>query len=179
MYFSKFEIDTKTSKGRKMLADRQEIHCAIQKMFNTDRKTSNVLYRLNGSCLYVSSEKRPEEIDDLSMVYCKELNLADGTHRFSLVTIPRKGVDGKKFILKTEEERMSWLHRKAEENGFALLSVRENGYEPIRSFRKKFDVNAFRYDGILMITDVDKFAKARLEGIATMKAYGCGMLVVA
>ena len=179
MYLTKFKIDTSKSNIRKALADRQVMHSTIQKMFGTDRKTSNVLYRLNGNNIYVTADKRPNLIDGFDFMGSREIEAVEGVHNFSIVTIPRKGKDNKKYILRTEEERLLWMHDQAEKKGFKILSIREMGREPINSRKKGFDVVAYRYDGLLRVTDSEKFENSRRVGIGTMKAYGCGMLVVA
>lgn len=179
MYFAKYRIDKSNPRIRRALADRQEMHAAVQRMFGTDRKTSNVLYRINGDALYLSAKAEPNNNDMFELMKARELGSTNGTHRFSIVVIPRKTENGKKTIIKTEIGRLAWLNRKAEENGFRIMSVTERGRESIVSRRKGFDIDAFRYDGILNITDVKKFERAMLIGIGSMKAYGCGMLIVA
>ena len=179
MYLAKYELDMKEPQARRAVSDKQNLHSLVQTMFNTDRKTSDVLYRLNGRFLYMSSNKEPANIEGLRFINGRSVEEVDGVRGFSIVTIPRKGVDRKKLSLKTEEQRIEWLRRQGRKNGFEILFVREMGFEMISSKKKGFNVVAHRYDGKLLITDKEKFAKARLEGIGPMRAYGCGMLLVA
>ena len=181
MYLAKYKINMFSSEARRAVADRQNLHSLIQKMFNTDRKTSDVLYALNGNALYISAGKKPEQVEGVTFEFGRDMPIADNgaMMHFSLTTLPRKTVNGHRMILRTEEERLEWLNRQAERNGFRIISVVEIGKEPICSRRKQFDVTAFKYRGTLMVTDAVAFENARLKGIGSMKAYGCGMLLVA
>ena len=184
MYIAKFSLDMKIPEVRRAVSDRQVLHAAVQKMFSADRASYDVLYRLAGKSLYVSASSAPQHDacpPGFNVCFENELPLeSEGSvHRFSLVVIPRKCVNAKKVILRTEDERFSWLNRKAAESGFAICSVRETGREPINSRKKGFDLDAFKYEGTLVVTDAALFNAALLKGIGTMKAYGCGMLMIA
>lgn len=182
MYITKINLDKTKPEVRRALADRQQLHRMIQKMFGTSRKDSDVLFRLAGNSLYVSSEKVPNAEAEDGFTLCLERELPPAqegsVHRFSLVAQPRKVVNAKKIIIKSEEERLAWLKRKASENGFEICSIREEGREPIVSRMKGFDVDAYNYSGVIRITDEEAFERVQRNGIGPMKAYGCGFLMI-
>lgn len=181
MYLTKMRLNKQSADVRHAIADRQNFHAALQKMFNTDRKTSDVLYRINEDSVYISSNKmmNVNKVDGFEFIVGRELTAIDGTHAFSIITIPNTTINGKKTTLRTTEERIQWLRRQGERCGFKIVSVQEKGKDYIKSSKKNFAVTAFNYCGVLEITDPKLFEKVRLEGIGPMKAYGCGMLVVA
>ena len=180
MYLAKYKTDLSNPIIRKALTDRQEMHCAIQKMFGTDRKTSDVLYRINGDSIYISSSKTPEQVDGFQFIGGRDIHPTnERTYRFSIVTFPRKCVDHRKKLLPTEESRLDWVKQQGEKNGFEVITIMEIKKETICSQKKNFNVTAYRYDGELRITDTEKFNEVLLKGIGSMKAYGCGMLIVA
>jgi len=56
------------------------------------------------------------------------------------------------------------------------LDARVTGWRPDRS---KMTFGAVTFDGLLRITDVDRFREALIQGIGTGKAYGFGLLSIA
>lgn len=93
--------------------------------------------------------------------------------------------------LRTDEERISWLKRKGEESGFRLTNVKvapipniasvEEG--KIKGWRTDCDrpmtFGSVVFEGILQVTDVEKFREALQKGIGSGKAYGFGLLSIA
>lgn len=97
--------------------------------------------------------------------------------------------NGARVGLTTEEDRLAWLQRKAEQGGFALLRdsltmVAEGRQYSRRS--RQIDPNghvhvhqAVLFDGLLRIEDGEAFRAALAGGIGPAKAYGFGLLSVA
>lgn len=104
-----------------------------------------------------------------------------------------KRVHGKRVPLAGDDGRLSWLTRKAEQGGFALLPVDEgNDVLDVRISEepKQRDADARRgkagltlepvlYEGRLAIVDATRFRQTLREGIGPSKAYGCGLLSIA
>lgn len=125
-------------------------------------------------------------------------SLQDGQRfRFRLRANPCVTRNGKRLgILKTEEQEQ-WLSRKGERHGFGLPYL--NGFDLSDSQPKRIDVqisqeqmlrgnqhtgNGVRvfsvlYDGMLTVTDADKFKIALQSGIGHGKVLGLGLLSVA
>ena len=100
--------------------------------------------------------------------------------QFDLLAAPMKKVsaEGKKNsqrrILRTEEERLQWLARKAEQSGFRILSVRELEYvrqSGRRAGSQAMYLDAYHYTGSLEIVDADDFRRALAQGIGSGRAY--------
>jgi CRISPR system Cascade subunit CasE len=104
-----------------------------------------------------------------------------GRFRYRLRANPSVCHNGKRLGLFTVDEQIAWLNRKGEQNGFSLISIHRseermlsgkvrNGY-PIRVF-------SVLYDGIMAVTDAERFQIAIAMGIGHAKAMGLGLLSV-
>lgn len=108
---------------------------------------------------------------------------------------------GKRVGLYKLEEQINWLQRKSIEHGFAIQSVmpiqqqRIEGKIPVKesepaiaigepkktTAKQHHDAKFFsvQFDGILQVTDPDRFLTALQAGIGSGKAFGFGLLSVA
>lgn len=96
-----------------------------------------------------------------------------------------------------EEEQIEWLARQGENNGFQIADLKINPavrnvisakedkiefekYEDKNSKKKhKLTYGSVIFEGVLKVTDADKFREALINGIGQGKAYGFGLLSVA
>lgn len=120
--------------------------------------------------------------------------------RFRLVANPTRKVksgpegprpNGRRLALLKEEEQYSWLARKGEQCGFAVVSVTTAPSVPAVSVSRgnerrygtkgphKLTFGAVQFDGYLHVTDVTKFREALKRGIGSGKAFGFGLLSIA
>ncbi|MEG0269934.1 MAG: type I-E CRISPR-associated protein Cas6/Cse3/CasE [Clostridia bacterium] len=93
---------------------------------------------------------------------------------------------GKVYAFVHAQEQKQWLISHAQNCGFALD---ENGFDTVHTqwltFSKgsdpKHKITLLRvtFEGILHVTDAEKFRKALVDGIGREKAYGCGLLTIA
>ena len=94
--------------------------------------------------------------------------------------------------LRTDEEKIGWLKRKGEDAGFQLTNVQikeavENAvvHSSSKQFgrrgrdEKKMTFGAVIFEGVLQVTDAQKFRESLKTGIGTGKAYGFGLMSVA
>jgi CRISPR system Cascade subunit CasE len=126
-------------------------------------------------------------------------SLQNGRHyRFRLRANPSATRDGKRFGLVHLTDQEAWIARKGnEQHGFALsqlvsfdlavpptpqLDVRVSQEQWLRCLQHAgnvIKVFSVLFDGILVITDPDKFKAALNNGIGHGKAMGLGLLSVA
>lgn len=197
MYLIKVELDRRDARG--LLADCQQMHRFITGFFGTDRQRGQILYRTNlvqntlciylygaGPAKYIPKNCRCQQRDITSWLNALE---AGQIWNFDLIASPSKkvAVEGKKNsqrrILRDPEARQAWLNRKAEQNGFVVLQAREQEQVHV-SGKHNGDQggamchNAYHYQGVLLIVDVEAFRKAIQSGIGPGKAYGFGMLLL-
>ncbi|MGE4427071.1 MAG: type I-E CRISPR-associated protein Cas6/Cse3/CasE [Solirubrobacteraceae bacterium] len=86
--------------------------------------------------------------------------------------------------LDTDEERRSWIDRRAERAGFTVVGdVSDLRIDALPPWRQRRDngvtVRPVLYEGRLEVRDPVAFRDALRSGIGPAKAYGCGLLSVA
>lgn len=202
MYLSRIELSLSDPGVRAALADAQKLHRLVSGVFDAARQDAELLYRqrTQGAVvslyLYSAVPPKPERLGpSMRLTGCRELSgwlerLETGTTMsFDLLTMPfRKvpdasGGNSRRRVLRTGEKRAAWLARKAGQNGFALLSVEEQPGPKLRAAHAAerggdLWLDAFRYSGVLQITDADAFRTAVRRGVGPGKAYGLGMLLL-
>jgi CRISPR system Cascade subunit CasE len=128
---------------------------------------------------------------------------ANPTRKIDTKTRPDgKKSNGKRVEIRGEENQIAWLQRKAELHGFRLLSVRVNpGVTNIRvalenkvfgwhgsngdgqgfkgGEKRRLTFAAALFEGLLEITDAERFKQTLADGIGSGKAYGFGLLSIA
>lgn len=118
--------------------------------------------------------------------------------RFRLLTNPTRrlsprslGPDGKpvhhgigRRVPVPNDQLASWLTRRAENGGFmadkASLTI-QPGYVYVRKESAKSGqrLRSCRYEGLLTVTDTERFRQTIIQGIGPAKAFGFGLLTVA
>jgi CRISPR system Cascade subunit CasE len=93
---------------------------------------------------------------------------------------------GKVFAHVTQAQQKQWLLSRAEACGFTLA---EDEFDVVHTqwvkFRKGTDgsrevtLRTATFEGMLTITDAERFQQALLSGIGRAKAYGCGLMTIA
>lgn len=109
---------------------------------------------------------------------------------------------GPRRACRDDEQRLEWLRRKGNANGFAvetvgLTAVEWRNTKPLQKSggtasetheaarRRAFGpgdpqrLGAVRFDGVLFVTEVEGFTKAVVAGIGSFKAFGFGLLSLA
>ncbi len=83
-----------------------------------------------------------------------------------------------------QDSCMPWLQMRSELNGFSIEPnlVTVDGYQQHESFAKQqkrpVRYSTVDFQGILTVTDSDRFRSALFSGIGKAKAFGCGLLLV-
>ena len=200
MYLSKIELQPEIRTIQSALTDCQRMHRHVTGLFGTDRKSAQILYRLRQErgthALYLYSACRIHSSRLLpGMLLSGERDLTDWVShltdgqiwQFDLLAAPMKqepsknGTRSKRRILRSLEERLAWLERKASQSGFRILSVREQEYirqSGRRANSEMMYLDAYHYTGLLEICAEDAFRTAFAQGIGSGRAYGLGMLLL-
>lgn len=201
MYLTKISLQPRAPVIRQALEDCQRMHRQVTGLFGLDRKSGDILYRLQTGpgnwSLYLYSAVPVDRSRLLSgMCFEGERDLRDWMSAmaagqiwsFDLLALPTKKTpaEGRKNsqrrVLRTPEERMAWLTRKSEQHGFLLLDAQEQEY--IRQSGRhrqpdgEFYLDTYHYNGVLEIKGADTFRMALMRGIGAGKAYGMGMLLL-
>ncbi len=206
IYLSQLTPNLNSHKAQRDLGDLYELHRTLQTQgFGTDRETSQMLYRIEnthaGTRVLVQSAQAPDWTALQANQYLQlppqtktvVATLAAGTSlRFRLIANPTKkkmrtDAEGKqqhsnRVPLVHEAAQQEWLQRKAMQNGFALrscqLSQSQVAYGKRRKGKHAIKIYSVQFDGVLTITDADKFQQAWQQGIGPAKAFGCGLLSI-
>lgn len=202
MYLTRIDLMLRQRAIQQALGDCQRLHQMIMGLFESDRKSSGVLYRVRedryAAALYLYSNRpvnRERLLSGMHFYGQRDLTpwldaMADGQiWQFDLLASPTKkvGQEGQKNsrrrILRTSEERFAWLERKSAQNGFRLLHCQElegrqlsGRHTPERGGPMYLD--QYRYQGTLQIVDAGQFQTAVQTGIGPGKSYGLGMLLL-
>lgn len=205
MYRSQLRLDRRNPSVRQALGNCGDMHRNLMKAFDIPDHTPNaresllLLYRLmeqgNQLQLYVMSNEMPDwarvkGVEPLSEVLCVDSlkdKLEEGNlFRFSLFAAPTKKIrrEGKlsgRVYLRNPEERTGWLARHAASGGFELLSCREIAEKQVSGRKSGCEIHytGVLFDGVLRITDRERFWQTYCAGIGAGKAYGLGMLMIA
>lgn len=94
---------------------------------------------------------------------------------------------GKRYALIKEEEQREWLYKKGELHGFTIdpdrLVISDMGASSLKKGAGKdhceFKIRKVVYEGMLMVTDVDAFRAALVDGVGRERAFGGGMITIA
>lgn len=206
MYLSRVEIDRYNRKTIMDLTHLGTYHGWVESCFDEDKiNRSRKLWRLdkiNGrEFLLILSEEKPM-IDILekygvrgtanSKKYDKLLDSVESgmTAKFKIELNAVKSIrddskNSKRGALRpiSFDESYDFFNERASKNGFEVLGDLFITDKSVKKMKKKNEgvsvsLNSITYEGILKVTDEDKFKRALAEGIGKKKAYGFGLLSI-
>lgn len=208
MYLSRLKLNPSVRITREMLINPYTLHQAVYRAFpdKSDGGAGRVLYRIDQDqrsgtvSLLVQSEKTPDwtKANYLGECLLEKAEFKpfaprtmDGQHLyFRLRANPsiKKQAEGKKngcrMGLLQEVDQLKWLHKKAEESGFTVITCQampegiihdERGQED----RGKLRHYAVRFEGMIKVVNPDIFTATLNNGIGSAKGFGFGLLSVA
>ena len=202
MYLTKIRLERSNPGYRASVRDAQRMHRLVTGLFNVARKDADILYRcyINGVYmdLYIYSGIKVDQERILpGMHLVGERNMSEwlnslksgDIYEYQILTSPFKKVaeegakNSRRRILRIQEDRIVWLQKKAEQNGFTVLSAVETPSERINAVHPddkggQLLSDVYCYTGALRINDADMFRNAVCHGIGPGKAYGLGMILL-
>lgn len=184
----------------RFVGDRYRIHQSLTACAGMSRKEAQILFRIeDGPVLLVQSDVELDW-DRLGLAegallappeskpFCVEPSVGrEFSFRLLCHPIKKVQVEGRKNsaqrTLRTDEEQIEWLRRKADQNGFRLLQVElthetwRDTKPALETDRKRSEViSATRFDGRLVVSEPEMFRQGFEKGIGPHKAYGLGLL---
>jgi len=208
MYLSCLLLDPRDRRVRKVLSNRYELHRTLLFPYpELTREEIGLLYRVEPTLTHelqpvkilaqtqVAPEwhsLEPARLPVLS-VETKEFHLTPKPgERFYFrlegnPTVRRNNGDykGKRVELRTIEEQEQWLVNKAARHGFRVINLETTDLGKVVSQKAEDDLRhtithqAVLYQGLLEVTDIEKFVDAVAEGIGAAKGFGFGLLSLA
>ncbi len=205
MFLSRIPLDISNRNTLKALNAPSRFHGALENCFNDQR--TRKLWRLdsvNGQLYFLTLTKTAPDFSEFCRQFAKEgaswetksyVHFLEGIQkesvwRFRLTANPtmcipakEKTERGKKYALATTEAQKIWLIKKSNTCGFHVdLDHFEITQKQWYCFPKKnnwtLSILAVSYEGILQVTDVQKFKMALTDGIGRSKAYGMGLMTI-
>ena len=204
MYLSQVYLDTSKVRTARALRNRQIFHGAIERCFTGDRQRP--LWRIdreNGNIkILILSHDIPDfqsfmaqfgdynyspmtkEYDKYIENICKPGNVL----RFRMAANPIICKNGKRIPLNANRTAsqpyaaMDWIRDRLENNGADMLNGILTDFKTVAAYKSGIKANKFvsaEYNGLIKITDPEKFRRALTEGFGHEKAYGCGLISVA
>lgn len=201
MYLTKLELPLASRKTADALANVQAMHRLVSSLFGASRESAQLVYRvrvLRGAVQIYLYSALPHQSLPPGVQLAGQRDLSDWLSamgpgmnwKFDLLAMPSKkvyqaqsGRNSQRRVLRSPAERMDWLHRKAEQNGFVLLQAEEMEQSRSQGVHGKekgglMVWDAYRYQGVLQVADAALFRRAIAAGIGPGKAYGLGILLL-
>ena len=206
MYLSRVALDVHKRSTMTALANPQQFHGAVEQAFAGERRRR--LWRLDqlGDRLYLLllSEDTPDlrhmveqfgtgEIPETKDYTPLLERIGPGTiWRFRLTANPTKSVPDPKDPVKrgkicahvTTEYQEKWLLERGEKCGYRLIpdgfAVTQCQWRRFQKGHKGRPVSllSVTYEGVLEVTEAEKFQRVLTEGMGRGKAYGLGLMTV-
>jgi len=204
VYLTCATINLLQQNARQALGDCCDMHRNVMALYPhvqcpSARRCVGVLFRTleqrGETVLYMMSETQPDlsganwleggsarvrDLDPLRKVLSTGKEL-----RFDLLAYPSKKVDverknSARIFLRTEDERKLWLARQGEKNGFIVQAIQEKQTFDLhgKRFTGTMYLKAVQFNGILQVTDPEKFWNGYTQGIGAEKSYGLGMFLL-
>jgi len=208
MYLSRIEIDPARRATMVALTAPQKIHGAIESAFSGERrrklwridKVGNKYWLLilsedAADFAAIAGQFGPAKACCETRAYEPLLQriVVDSVWRFRLTANPTKSCSNAanpkaRGVVRahcTVDYQTQWLEQRAEKNGFCLLpdcfTVTHSQWYRFhkgKDLRRAVSLLSVTYEGILKVTDPERFRAVLTNGIGRGKAYGMGLLTV-
>ncbi|ACK70863.1 CRISPR-associated protein, Cse3 family [Gloeothece citriformis PCC 7424] len=214
MYLSKIELNIRSSAVSTDLSDCHKLHQRVMQGFPNEnnpeyRSEAKILYRLEGSILFVQSKNKPDwtqlpkgyTAEEITEMDYEKIKKGDYLY-FRLLGNPVQQTtklrtdDSGNIIMKNNSEKpqkktvrrflsnkdaqIQWLMNHLK--GTILQECYVSASSDIRGQckqSKRIFLKTVLFDGVLQVTDSESFIKALREGIGRGRSYGCGLLSIA
>ena len=83
-----------------------------------------------------------------------------------------------------QQEGFRWLNKRSDRCGFSIREgdVRVDAYQQMNFMQgkkgKKITISTLDYNGVLTVSNADKFKEALYHGIGPAKGFGCGLMMI-
>lgn len=207
MYLSRVEINTENRKLARELSHLGAYHNWVECSFpgEIDEKIrSRKLWRIDTigdkRYLLIVSETEPnlERLEYYGVKNSAETksyepflsSIKEGMKfRFRVTLNPVKSVSdencknrGRVYPILNEKELVDFLLKRSEKNGFHLneneFTVVNQGFEVLKKSKETTKLRKAVYEGVLTVSDKERFIETLTKGFGKKKAYGFGMMTV-
>lgn len=190
MYLTQIQVG-RSEAARRKIYDLYSWHKMIWHAFpKKDSQTRKFLFRVDATTdafrVLLLSPELPS-ISDWGTWRTKEISLnflAHQAYRFQIKTNPtmRRNSDRRRLPIYQENRLRLWMERKAEDAGFRIadnsLIIGAPIDEHFTRKGKRGKHVSVDFQGVLNVTNHDRFRKAFCVGIGSAKAFGFGLLML-
>lgn len=190
MYITQIELDLRNHLIFKKLRSLDDYHAYIESAFPAEQLLGvrkRHLWRLDGQTILLASDDEPdkEALGKYGKVTAKDYgkfieNISSTRpYQFKLVANPlQTSIKDRRIPCHGNQERLEWLTEQGKRYGFKAIQAKITGYKENKIRKHGFTVKSVTFEGILQVTDIEKFKQALAQGIGREKAYGCGMVTI-
>ncbi len=162
--------------------DPYRVHQYLARLFNGNRMEKHYIYRSDlvvGKSLVQLRTSIEDDIEGLSHKTYTVGN--DDLFHFKLRCVPLQRENHKIVKIYRDFEAEEWLEKRALVNGFELKELNSAISNPLvfsGKNRRKIIINESYLEGVLRVTNIEKFEKALKNGLGRNKGFGFGMLII-
>lgn len=206
MYLSRIEINPNKRATMAAFSSLNHFHGAVERTapFTHDRKLWRIDRLYGKTYLLMVTPQQPDftpiqenfggEMNGETVDYSRLLDRIekDSFWHFRLVANPTKSTfisrekRGATTAFVSEEDQMQWLMRVSEKKGFAVTPksfaiTEKKWYKFVKhkdEQKSRVTILSVTYEGVLQVTDTEKFKHTLISGIGREKAYGMGMMTI-
>ena len=183
MYITQIELDLRNHLIFKKLRSLDDYHAYVESAFPAEQLLGvrkRHLWRLDGQ-----DEPDKEALGKYGKVTTKSYdrfldNISiQRPYQFKLVANPlQSNIKDRRIPCHGNQERLEWLIKQGARYGFKVIQAKITGYKENHIRKYHFTVKSVTFEGILQVTDIEKFKQALAQGLGREKAYGCGLMTV-
>ena len=172
-----------------ILLETHKLHGIVFRFFNTKEEHKLFRYNVEKKLLYILSENRPKILEIVNRLNVKTIDIEMKQYTIDEYTNIEKHKNYKFNILINPTHRDSktkkvlandwkdWIYRKSKENGFEIKEIKK--MEDMTYLGKNnTPIYGVEIDGVLSVSDVEKFSECMINGIGRSKGYGFGFLIL-
>ena len=190
MYITQIKLNLRNHQIFKKLRSLDDYHAYIESAFPAEQLLGvrkRHLWRLDGQTILLASDDEPdkEALGKYGKVTTKSYdrfldNISiQRPYQFKLVANPlQSNIKDRRIPCHGNRQRLEWLEKQGAKYGFTVIQAKITGYKENRIRKHGFTVKSVTFEGILQVTDIEKFKQALRHGIGHEKAYGCGMVTI-
>jgi CRISPR system Cascade subunit CasE len=178
-----------SSKRWDILLEKHKLHGIVFRFFNTKEEHKLFRYNLKEDLLYILSENQPKILEIINRlkvnrtdIEIKQYTIEEYTnieehknYKFNILVNPTHRNSKTRKVLSINWK--DWIYRKSRENGFEIQKIK-NMKGMTYLGKNNTPIYGVEIDGVLSVSDVEKFSECMINGIGRSKGYGFGFLIL-
>ena len=178
-----------SSKRWDILLEKHKLHGIVFRFFNTKEEHKLFRYNLKEDLLYILSENQPKILEIINRlkvnrtdIEIKQYTIEEYTnieehknYKFNILVNPTHRNSKTRKVLSINWK--DWIYRKSRENGFEIQKIK-NMKGMTYLGKNDTPIYGVEIEGVLSVSDIEKFSGCMINGIGRSKGYGFGFLIL-